>query len=1316
MSPLAVRHLGWVTLAFRSAARKKYQSLQEAIAYYTKLHGLPMNSWICLLVFAISFCSMKEVLSTGGDQLLLASIEHSDQIVIHRQGVANPILTQAAKADFRPFLHPIVAPDGKGVLTEFSPGHHTHQTGLYWGFTRVNGRDYFHHPEGSYWKRVSATLLKAESTSPGDSVQWQTVYDLLDASGNGVLRESQIWTMRDTGDQYDLDLEWTGEALVDVTVGKYDYGGLFLRMPWKEGVPSRVVNNARQVDQRAEGQRAVWVDVGIQLEGRDDLAHIAIFDHPQNKGFPQPWRVDGQFGIGPVRARLGDWTITKGQKEIIRHRIVVSTGELNDVAVNKQWSTFSGQEMAYAQWQLAQQEGRRAEFLTPEKAVEGMTLQDGFQANVFAAEPMVTQPMAFCWDAKGRMWIAENRDYETRQSGFSNDGNSRIVILEDTDHDGAADNRKVFLEGIPFPSAIAVGMGGLWLGAPPNLLFVPDRDNDDRADMEDIQVRLTGWGIRDRHETLNSFLWGPDGWLYGLQGFATPSKVGKPKGLGKLYKHKEPFPENIPFDGQPIDINGGVWRYHPMKDRFEVVAHGFSNPWGIDYDAKGQLFITACVIPHLWHVIPGGIYHRQGGSHFNPNVYSDIRTIADHSHQSAHGGARVYQSDAFPDKYKGRIFMANIHEHAVLTDILEPKGSGFVGHHGDDFALANNAQWIGFSMEVGPEGAIYVLDWHDADICGKEVLNKETGRVFRISAKKSAGLDFEGRFADLSKLNDLSLAKLQTVESVWHSNHARTILQHRATSRPVDAVAIASLQSQFKNNSSVDLRLRAMWTLHVIGQLPEQMLQASLRDTNEHIRAWAIQLLCEDRQVAPASMDQFVSMSARDASPVVRLYLAAAIQRLDGEATWKILEGLVQHAEDSEDHNLPKLIWFGLEPLMMKDESRALALAESSQIPLISRHIARRLGVAERFDALLAKIGSAKGVSRLNMLLGLRDAIEGRYDMKSPAAWSHIYASLRTEGGETAQVALQLSQQFGDSVAADGMLQTLRDASATVNDRLQALQGLAGRKRAELKPQLILLLSDDQLRRDAIRAMGAFDDKAFAQELLKRYKTFSDDDKLEVVNVLSSRSGYGAALTDALRRGDLPKRDIPAYVARLLRRVVGNSFVDVWGPIDELGADKEANFAKYRELLKETAIEKANVSNGRALYTRACATCHKMYGVGGEVGPDITGANRSNLEYLLSNIITPSAIIQDAYKMHMILTNDGRVFSGIPAEENDRQLTLRVADRPEPVTILKSEIESREISAISMMPEGSLANLKDREVLDLFVYLQSTRQVPLVKD
>ena len=701
-------------------------------------------------------------------------------IIVTRAGSTAAVVTQNAPPDARPFLHPIAAPDGRGVLTESSPTHHPHQTGLYWGFTRLNGRDYFHNRGADYWRRVSATVLQAS----GDEVRWQTVYDLIDENGAAILTETERWSMREQNGRFLLDLTWRGEARRDVTIGKYDYGGLFLRMPWRQGIDGEVVNAARQRNARAEGQRAMWVDVAMRVEGRDDRAHIAIFDHPDNGGYPQPWRVDDQLGVGTARARAADWSIPANQTEVIRHRFVVYTGTLDDVEMTNAWTEYSGNRSTYstaALWGIAQQEGRAATFLSPQEAAANMTTVAGYKVNAWAGEPMVTQPMAFCWDDRGRLWVAENRDYETRAQGFSNAGDSRIVILEDTDRDGVADSRKVFLEGIPFPAAIAVGFDGLFLGAPPNLLFVPDRNGDDKADMADIEVRLTGWGISDRHETINSLHWGPDGWLYGLQGYATTSKVRKPEGKGRLYAAKEPFPSDL-LQGPGVEINGGVWRYHPTKDRFEVVAHGFSNPWGIDYDAKGQLVISACVIPHLWHVIPGGIYHRQGGQHFNPYVYSDIQTIADHRHRSAHGGARIYQSDAFPASQAGRVFMANIHEHAVLSDVLERKGSGFTAHHGEDFVLANNAQWIGFSVEIGPDGNLYVLDWHDGDICGQGITHKETGRIFRIAPAQSLAKDWDGRYGDLKALSDAELVQLQTSASDWHARRARVILQARASS------------------------------------------------------------------------------------------------------------------------------------------------------------------------------------------------------------------------------------------------------------------------------------------------------------------------------------------------------------------------------------------------------------------------------------------------------------------------------------------------------------------------------------------------------
>lgn len=1268
--------------------------------------------WSALILFCTSCQNTtkekEEIEVTIATPLIAVhdSLDHT--ISIFRSGEDKALVTQHARPDFRPYLHPIIAPDGKGELTEYSPGHHKHQTGLYWGFTRVNGRDYFHHPEGTYWKRIGLTVID----SVGTKVKWSTQYHLLDEEGEPVLAETQIWTMEEIEQRYVLNLEWRGEAVVDVTIGEYDYGGLFLRMPWKEGINGEVINAARQRNEKAEGQRAMWVDVGMQVEGREDLAHIAIFDHPDNKDFPLPWRVDGQLGVGPVRARLGDWTIPKGTIEVIRHQLQVYTGKLNNLELTGHWSDYSGKEATYATaslWGLAQKEGHSARFLDPQEAVAAMSVKPGYQVDAWAAEPMITQPMAFCWDDKGRLWVAENRDYESRGSGFSNSGDSRIVILEDTDRDGKADSRKVFLEGIPFPSGIAVGFDGLFLGAPPNLLFVPDKDRDDRADMEDIEVRLTGWGIRDRHETINSLHWGPDGWLYGLEGFATPSKIRKPKDQGKLYAHKEPFPEDL-LQAEGVDINGGVWRYHPLKDRFEVVAHGFSNPWGIDYDAKGQLFISACVIPHLFHVVPGGIYHRQGGKHFNPYVYSDIRTIVDHRHRSAHGGARVYQSDAFPTDQMGRIFMANIHEHAVLSDVLKPKGSGFVASHGEELLLANNAQWIGFSLEIGPDGALYVLDWHDADICGKEVAHKETGRIFRLSPTESLAEEWEGRYQDVAALSDLALVELQTSPSDWHSRRARIILQGRAAQKGIDPAAIARAKSILEESSNQDHRLKVLWALHLMRGLGNADLLSTMQDEDEHIRAWAIQMLCEDGSPPNDALAVFQELAREDPSPVVSLYLTAALQRIEHEDRWGIAEALVQRARDAQDHNIPKMIWYGIEALVSVNPTRALELAKKSQIPFVAECIARRLVDAGAAEQVIAKL-QVKSAGREPMLKGLSAALEGQASISPPDNWEKVYKKLK-RNKRLAPQALAVAQQFGDAEAAKQFMETIQTKMASREQRIQALQALATKQWEPLADLLPGLLDDPALRAEAIKAIANFEQKELGNLLIDRYTDFNTADQQLAIQTLSARSLYGQLLTKALQSERIAKKDIPAYAARQLRRVVGNGFVEFWGPIDQLEGDKAATYQRYQTLLSDAAIAEADPTHGRLLFTTTCGACHKMYEEGGEIGPDLTGSNRSNLAYILSNMIYPNEEIQDDYKMVILTTRDGRTYMGNVVAENDRQLTLRVVGQ-EPVNISQSNIQTREVSNASLMPEGLLQTLSDQEVLDLVAYLKTESQVPM---
>jgi len=1245
--------------------------------------------------------------ATTTTALVIREDARAGTISVFRSGGRQPILTQNARPDTRPYIHPIVAPDGRSVLTD--------QAGLFWGFTNLNGRDYFHNSQGGYWRRGSATVTQAS----GDQVRWETVYELLDAAGQSTLTATERWAMRQANGAFVLSLEWRGQAQTDVTIGganssgepnPSNNAGVFLRLPWRNGRTGAIVNAARQRDERAAGQRAMWIDVALPGENTSARAHVAIFDYPDNAGHPQAWQIDRQAGIGAAPSPSGTWAIKKGDTEIVRYQFLIYNGALDDVRMDSAWAEYSGNRSAYATsalWTVAQREGREARFLTADEAVAQMSVVDGYRVNAWAAEPMIVQPMAFCWDDRGRLWVAENRDYESRVQGFSAAGNSRIVILEDTNHDGVADTRKVFMEGIIFPSAIAVGFDGVFVAAPPNLLFIPDRDGDDKADVANIEVRLTGWGIRDRHEVVNSLHWGPDGWLYGLQGYATSSKVRKPVGKGRLSSRDEPFPEDG-LSGDGVEINGGVWRYHPTKDVFEVVAHGFSNPWGIDYDAKGQLFITACVIPHLFHVIPGGIYQRQGGQHFNPYVYSDIQTIADHRHRSAHGGARVYQSDAFPASQQGRIFMANIHEHAVLSDVLERKGSGFTAHHGDDFLLANNAQWIGFSMEIGPDGAVYVLDWHDADICGMEVRQKETGRIFRIAPQQSLAEQWPGRYEDLARLTDSELVALQTSRSDWHARRARVILQNRAAKGTLKPDTAQQLHQLFESNSNPDYRLRAMWALHVTQRSEPDALVQALNDRDEYVRAWAIQLLCEDRSPPAAAVQKFAQLAHDDRSPVVHLYLASALQRLDTGVRWHIASGLMAHSEDAGDPNLPRMIWFGVEPLVAANPTLALDYAARSRMPMVAKFIARRTVDADAVDAVVAALARSPATQR-ELLEGMRDGLDGRYDVVAPAGWSVLYERLKRADAALARLASDVNQQFNDANATTGNVQIVRSRTAPIDERRKALQTLTLQRRPQLAPVLPALLDDQQLRLDAIRSSASFDDEALGKVLIARYQMFTTAEKAETIQTLASRGRYARMLTDALAAGTVPRQDVPPHVARQLRRVAGTRFADVWGPIADNAAEERA-YSRYKGLINDMAMKSANAQNGHAVFMRTCGPCHKMYAEGGDVGPELTGSNRANLEYLLANVLNPNADVPEAYRMVLVTTRDGRTFSGNVIAETDRQVTLRVVGR-DSVVVSKSDIQSREATSVSMMPTGLFDSLTDREVLDLVAFLRTTSPV-----
>jgi len=583
---------------------------------------------------------------------------------------------------------------------------------------------------------------------------------------------------------------------------------------------------------------------------------------------------------------------------------------------------------------------------TPGEALKGLKLPAGFKATVYSAEPDIVQPIAFDIDPRGRLWVVESTSYPDWKT---DGGNDRVLILEDTNGDGQADKRTIFFDKGRNLSGIALGFGGVWLCSTPEFIFIPDRDGDDKPDGPP-QVLLDGFAItKVKHNVFNCLTWGPDGWVYGGHGILDTSQVGKP---GTPKEKRTP-------------INCGVWRYHPTRHVFEVVAHGTTNPWGLDFDEYGQLFISNCVIKHLFHIVPGGHYKRMYGNDFNPNLYELMQSCADHRHWGqgkwtdsrgavgehdkaggghAHAGLMLYYGDNWPDQYRGRAFTCNLHGRRINQDSITRKASGYVATHDKDFLFVSDQWFRGLELKYGPDGAVYMTDWSDTGECHhNKNPQKKTGRIFKISFG-----DVKPVKVDLNKLSNRKLVELHTHKNDWYVRTARRILQKRSSMK-LDALEAVSLkQAAVRLTALLEAerdpkpRLRQLWTLHVMGYPFQRQV---MEDPDEHVRAWGVRLLVDlpGHQPPKPVLDEVAVMAAKDPSAHVRLAIASMLQRIPIESRWMIAQGLVSHAQDADDPNLPLMIWYGIEPAVAANKQRAVKLAAACKIPLVRQHIARRL-------------------------------------------------------------------------------------------------------------------------------------------------------------------------------------------------------------------------------------------------------------------------------------------------------------------------------------------------------------------------------------
>ena len=993
------------------------------------------------------------------------------------------------------------------------------------------------------------------------------------------------------------------------------------------------------------------------------------------------------------------------------------------------------------------------------EAAATMQVPEGFRVGVFAAEPDVLNPIAMTWDARGRLWIAENHTYAERPIKMDARLRDRVLIFKDNDGDGVADERKVFLDDLQQLTSVEVGLGGVWLLCPPRLLFVPDRDGDDVPDGP-AKVILDGFDVaaENYHNFANGLRFGPDGWLYGRCGGSCPGRVGPP---GATVEDR-------------VRLEGGIWRYSPRSGRFETLCHGTTNPWGHDWNAFGDGFFINTVNGHLWQIIPGAHHPRHGTLDPNPHVYELIDMHADHWHFDtsggwqksrdgaandlggghAHSGLMIYLGDDWPDEYRGHLFTWNFHGRRANQELLEREGSGYVGRHGRDMLFARDPFFRGMELSYGPDGGVLAIDWSDTGECHEATgVHRTSGRIFRIThgsqTKRPPGALASG---DLATLSCVALADLVTHANEWYPRQARIILADRAGVGPAANTAEAASMARDRAQAHDSLRrfamaedpvvaCRAVLTLHASGGCDQSFLRGLLANPDEHLRAWGVRLLVDDWPIdgllgpAPLTLEEadrvtsacdtvaaeFRRLATDDASGLVRLALASALQRMPRDRRADLAAALMTRTEDANDHNLPLLVWYGMIPVVEADPRRAADMAVASRWPKTQRLIARRLASLierrpEGMQRLVAAIAETRAEdARQTLLAGIADGLSGWRRAPKPAGWDALAAQLGQGDTTLAASVRELSAVFGDGRAIDEIRRLVLDEKADPVIRLAALETLVRQGGDGVRGLCLGLLGDQRFNSVAAEGLAASDDAEVARALVAAYGRFRGPARPKLIGILASRQTYAAMLLAAVAEGTIPREAVTAYDLRQIRSL-GDPLIDArlereWGGVSQTSAEKGQRIAALKDSLTPAVIAAANASHGRAIYEQSCGRCHKLFGRGESIGPDITGGNRTNIDYLLENIVDPSGVVNRDYRMSIVALADGRVLNGLVTARDDRTLTLVTpTDRH---VIAAEDIDEVTVTQQSPMPEGLLDQLSPDSIRDLIGYLMQPAQVPL---
>jgi putative heme-binding domain-containing protein len=941
--------------------------------------------------------------------------------------------------------------------------------------------------------------------------------------------------------------------------------------------------------------------------------------------------------------------------------------------------------------------------LTPAQAIKKMKVPPGFSVEVVASEPDIVNPVAMTFDERGRIWITESLEYPRSSAG---PGRDRIKVLEDTDGDGKVDKVTVFAEGLNIPSGIAVGHGGVWVANSPDILFY--RIGPDGKAAGKPEVVVTGFGRTDTHELPNSLTWGPDGWLYGLNGVFNHSHV----------KHR----------GKDYRFTCALFRIHPKTREFQLFCEGTSNPWGLAFDTQGSAFVSACVIDHLWHLTETGYYHRQGGPY--PPFTWPLGSIVKHRHQkAAYCGLHFFDSDAYPKEYRERLYMGNIHGGCVNVDVLKRAGSTYFATPDPDFLSANDAWFMPVAQKTGPDGCLYILDWYDRYHCYQDArrdpkgIDRLNGRLYRVRYKNTPRA---AKF-DLGKESDDRLIERLHSPNVYFRDVAQRLLCERN-----DPATRGKLRKViFDAKEPRKARLHALWALVGMGSPEASFLRALLEHADPTYRAWGVRAAGNAGKVEENVRAKVVAL-AKDSSPDVLLQVAIASRKIAGVEPLAVLLEVLGNCGD--DRLIPVIVWQNLHPLLEGQAEPFVAAVKKrpgrANLGKVLPRAAERLLARRKFEprlllGLVEALATAKkpDLTSAAWCLGALEQrlesgeIAGARAEKLRAAFGPLLRRLMASrsGGPLRLEALLVAATLADPEGLMGARALLKARGARPLDRLRALQALIAVGDKGVLETAAPMLSDRKdlalsFRERLLGALGRLEGPEVGRVVLAAFPKMEAPMQARAVELLSQRVAWGKALVRAVA-----ERRVPAGLvnANQLRRLLASKDAKlvkqaraIWGTVRSgRNPERERVVAQMRSLLKRT---RGDAKRGRVVFKNLCGQCHKIYGEGEEVGPDITSNGRASFEQLLSNVFDPSLVIGPGYQAVTVVTAKGRSLTGLLVEDSPMRVVLKLQGGKQEV-VPRKQVEKVTVSNTSLMPEGVEKQLKPQEIADLFAFLTLDR-------